>query len=85
MAYVTFIDAYSSIVKLVSAWGSDPGGRYWGPGSSKFSFQDYLVRVMLENFLRCHYFARLKFYCAESSECSSTQFLKFTGTMPLQL
>ena len=54
-------DIGSSAIPMSAAWGSDPGGRYWGPGSGESSFQDSLGRGMLEDLLRCHYFERVKF------------------------
>ena len=68
MASIPCAISGSSIILMGDTWGSDPGGRYWGPGSGESSFQDYLGRGMLEDLLRCHYFARVKFSCAESSE-----------------
>ena len=42
-------DAGSSIVVLGAALGSYPGGRSWGPVSSKSSYQASLVRGMVED------------------------------------
>ena len=80
LASMPWADACSSVMPLGATWGSDPGGRFWWPGSSKSSFQASLDWVMLENLLRCHSLARLKIPCVESSEWSSTKFSQFSGT-----
>ena len=61
---------------------SDPGGRSWVTVSGDSFCQAYLGRGMLEDSLRCHYFARVKFSCVASSECSSTKFNNFLGMFP---
>ena len=72
----------SSVMLLGATWVSDPGDRSWGPGSSDSSCQASLGRGMIEYSLRCHYFARVKFYCIEISEWSSTSFSNFLGLFP---
>ena len=79
---ITCTGAGSSIMPLGAAWISDPGGRYWGPGSRESSCKSSLGRFMLEYSLLCHYFARVKFSCLANSELSSTRFFKFPGTVP---
>ena len=37
---------------------------------------------MREDYFRCHYFAGVKFYYSESSECFSTRVFQFPGTVP---
>ena len=36
---------------------------------------------IIEDLLRCHYFARVKFSCVVSSEFSSTRFFQCPGTI----
>ena len=67
---------------LGTAWGPEPGGRYWGPGSRDSSCKASLGRGMLDDSSRCQYFSIVKFYCVESSEWSSTRFFQFPGTVP---
>ena len=68
---------------LGATWGSDPGGSSWVPGSSESSCQKSLGIGILEDSLRCHYFARVKFSCVASYECSSIRFFQFVVTVPL--
>ena len=65
-----------------AAWRSDPGGRSWVPVSRESSFQVSLGRGMLEDLLICQFFSSVKFSCVVMSECSSTRFKKFPGTVP---
>ena len=41
------VDEGYSVMPLVTAWGSKPGGRYWEPGCSKSSFKASLGRGMV--------------------------------------
>ena len=82
MYYIPCTDTGSSVMILGEAWWSDSGGRYWVPGYKEFSYQSSLGRGILENFLRWHYFERVKFPCLESSMCSSTRFFHCTENMP---
>ena len=52
MASIPYDESGSSFVPLGATWGSDPGGRYWVPGSSESSCQASLGRGMLEYLLR---------------------------------
>ena len=47
---VLCVDAGSSVMLLGTACVPDPGGRSWGPGFSKSSFQESLGRGMFEYF-----------------------------------
>ena len=78
---ITCTDAGFSVMLTVTVWGSDPGCRYCEPGSSESSCQASLGRVIIEDLLRFHYFARVKFSCVASSECSYTRFFQFHGTV----
>ena len=82
MDHVTRVDTGSYVILLCAAWGSDPIGRSWGPGSSNSSCQASLGWVMLEDLLGCQYFAWVKFYCKSGSEWSYTRFSQFPGTLP---
>ena len=82
LAYITCTDAGYSGMPLGAAWGSEPGGRSWVPGYRKSYCHKYLGRGMLEDSLRCHYFARVKFSCVAIYMCYSTRFLQLTGTVP---
>ena len=82
MASIPCTDVGSSGMPLGATWGSDPGGRSWGPGSSESYFRASLGRGMLEDSLRCHYFSRVNFSYIASSEFSSTRFLQFPGNVP---
>ena len=75
-------DTGSFVMAVFATWVSDSGGRSWGPGSSDFSCQASLGRGMIENCFRCHYFERVNFSCAASSERSSTRFYNFLGLLP---
>ena len=74
MASIPCTDVGSSVMPLGASWGSEPGGRSWGPGSIESSCQVSLGKDILEYLLRLHYFERGKFSCIESSKCSSTRF-----------
>ena len=82
MEYIAHIDTGSSVMPLGEAWVSDPGGGYWGPGSSESSCQDSMVRGILEDSLRCHSFARVNVSCVARSQWSYTSFFQFPGTAP---
>ena len=81
MAYGPCVDVGSYVMTLGGAWWSDPGNIYWRPRSRDSSCQASLVSVMLEDLFICHSFVRLKFSCVDKSECYSTRFSKFTGTV----
>ena len=81
MASVTCVDTLSSIMLLGAACIFDPGGRSWVPGSYEPSYQASLGRGIIEDELRCQYFARMKFSCVSSSEFSYTRLFQFTGTV----
>ena len=83
MAYITCAYIGSSFMPLVATRGSEPGGRSCGTGSSDSSCQAALGGYMLEDFLRCQYFAIVKFFRVAISECSSTRFFQFTRTVLL--
>ena len=83
MDTISCTHAGSSVIPLGADWGSYPVGRSWGTGPNKYSCQAYLGIVMLEDSLRYHYFARVDFSCVAISECSSTRFSQFIGTLPL--
>ena len=82
MAYVPCADTGSSIIPLGVAWGSEPGGIFWGPVSIDYSCNSSLGRGMIENSFIWHYFERVKFSREASSECSSTRFSYFLGLFP---
>ena len=83
MASIPCAISGSSIILMGDTWGSDPGGRYWGPGSSESSCQASLGRGIIEDYLRWHYFSRAEFSWVAISECSSTRFFQLPGTAPL--
>ena len=82
MASIICTDTGCSVILMGAAWESYPVERSWRPGSRKYSLQDSLGRGIHEDSLRCHYFAKVKFSCIEISECSSTRFFQFPGTVP---
>ena len=82
MASIPCAEAGSSVMPLGATCGSDPVGRFWGPGPSKYCFQVYLGRGILEDSLIFHYFERVNFLCIASYDLSSTRFSQFPGTVP---
>ena len=75
LASMPWADACSSVMPLGATSESNPGGISWEPGSSDSSFHSSIGMGMLDDLLRCHSFARVKFSYVASSECSSTRFL----------
>ena len=51
LAYVICTDSVYSVIKIGADWGSGPKGGSWGHRSCVSSFQAYLGRFMLEDFL----------------------------------
>ena len=79
---IPFNDARYYVMPLGAAWGLNPGGRSWGPGSSYSSYQTSLSRDMLEDWLRCHYSAWVNFSCVARYAWSSSRFSNFLGLWP---
>ena len=82
LASIPCTDAGSSVILMGSVWVSDPGGSFGVPGSSDYYLHASLGRGIPEDSLRCHSFARVKFFCVAISKCSSTRFFQFLGTVP---
>ena len=75
LAYVPYSGAGSSVVPLELACGKGPAAGYLGSDSRGYSCQASLDRGILEDSLKFHSFARVKFSWVERPECAYTIFL----------
>ena len=80
-ASVPFDNTGSSVMTLGGTWGLVSGGRSWETGSCGYSFQYSLGKIMLLYSLIWNHVSRVNCFCVSTSECSSTMFFQFTGTV----